>query len=165
MAEVKLVNVSKTFDKGTEAVKNVNLEIKDKEFVVLVGPSGCGKSTTLRMIAGLEEVTSGELYIDEELMNYITPKNRDIAMVFQNYALYPHMTVYENMAFGLKLRKYKKSEIDDRVSEAAAKALAKELDDIGVKIAKEAIDYAMHAGRKTVKAEDIEIAARKVLEK
>jgi multiple sugar transport system ATP-binding protein len=120
MAEVKLVNVSKTFDKGTEAVKNVNLEIKDKEFVVLVGPSGCGKSTTLRMIAGLEEVTSGELYIDEELMNYITPKNRDIAMVFQNYALYPHMTVYENMAFGLKLRKYKKSEIDERVNEAAA---------------------------------------------
>jgi multiple sugar transport system ATP-binding protein len=120
MAEVKLVNVSKTFDKGTEVVKNVNLEIKDKEFVVLVGPSGCGKSTTLRMIAGLEEVTSGELYIDDELMNYITPKNRDIAMVFQNYALYPHMTVYENMAFGLKLRKYKKSEIDERVNEAAA---------------------------------------------
>lgn len=120
MAEVKLVNVSKTFENGAVAVKNFNLEIKDKEFVVLVGPSGCGKSTTLRMIAGLEEVTSGELYIDGELMNYITPKNRDIAMVFQNYALYPHMTVYENMAFGLKLRKYKKVEIDERVNEAAA---------------------------------------------
>lgn len=87
---------------------------------MLVGPSGCGKSTTLRMIAGLEEVTSGELYIDNELMNYITPKNRDIAMVFQNYALYPHMTVYENMAFGLKLRKYKRNDIDQRVKEAAA---------------------------------------------
>jgi len=120
MAEVKLVNVSKTFEKGVMAVKNFNLEIKDKEFVVLVGPSGCGKSTTLRMIAGLEEVTSGELYIDGELMNYITPKNRDIAMVFQNYALYPHMTVYENMAFGLKLRKYKKDKINERVKEAAA---------------------------------------------
>ena len=120
MAEVKLVNVSKTFEKGTVAVKDFNLEIKDKEFVVLVGPSGCGKSTTLRMIAGLEEVTSGELYIDGELMNYITPKNRDIAMVFQNYALYPHMTVYENMAFGLKLRKYKKDKINERVKEAAA---------------------------------------------
>ncbi|MGB5896296.1 MAG: sn-glycerol-3-phosphate ABC transporter ATP-binding protein UgpC [Ignavibacteriaceae bacterium] len=120
MAEVKLVNVSKTFEKGNVAVKNVNLEIKDKEFVVLVGPSGCGKSTTLRMIAGLEEITAGELYIDGELMNYITPKNRDIAMVFQNYALYPHMTVYENMAFGLKLRKYKKNEIDERVNEAAS---------------------------------------------
>jgi len=120
MAEVKLVNISKTFEKGIVAVKNVNLEIQDKEFVVLVGPSGCGKSTTLRMIAGLEEVTSGELYIDGELMNFITPKNRDIAMVFQNYALYPHMTVYENMAFGLKLRKYKKVEIDERVNEAAA---------------------------------------------
>ncbi len=120
MAEVKLVNVSKTFEKGAVAVKDFNLEIKDKEFIVLVGPSGCGKSTTLRMIAGLEEVTSGELYIDGELMNYITPKNRDIAMVFQNYALYPHMTVYENMAFGLKLRKYKKVEIDERVNEAAA---------------------------------------------
>jgi multiple sugar transport system ATP-binding protein len=120
MAEVKLINVSKTFEKGAVAVKDFNLEIKDKEFVVLVGPSGCGKSTTLRMIAGLEEVTSGELYIDGELMNYITPKNRDIAMVFQNYALYPHMTVYENMAFGLKLRKYKKDEIDERVNEAAA---------------------------------------------
>jgi len=119
MAELKLVNVSKTFEKGVEAVKNFNLEIKDKEFVVLVGPSGCGKSTTLRMIAGLEELTSGELYIDGQLMNYIAPKNRDIAMVFQNYALYPHMTVYENMAFGLKLRKYNKAEIDQRVNEAA----------------------------------------------
>jgi len=120
MARVKLVDVSKTFDRGNEAVKNVNLEINDKEFVVLVGPSGCGKSTTLRMIAGLEEITSGELYIDDKMMNYVTPKNRDIAMVFQNYALYPHMTVYENMAFGLKLRKFSTKEIKDRVNEAAA---------------------------------------------
>ena len=119
MAHVKLIGVSKTFDKGNEAVKNVDLEINDKEFVVLVGPSGCGKSTTLRMIAGLEEITKGELYIDDKLMNNVAPKNRDIAMVFQNYALYPHMTVYENMAFGLKLRKYSTTEIKERVNEAA----------------------------------------------
>ena len=97
-----------------------NLEIEDKEFIVLVGPSGCGKSTTLRMVAGLEDISSGELYIDDKLVNHIPPKDRDIAMVFQSYALYPHMTVYNNMAFGLKLRKMPKADIDRRVKEAAA---------------------------------------------
>ncbi len=106
-------------DEGVVAVQDFNLEIADKEFVVLVGPSGCGKSTTLRMVAGLEEITSGELYIDGQLMNTVAPKDRDIAMVFQNYALYPHMTVYENMAFSLKLKKLPKSEIDKRVRDAA----------------------------------------------
>lgn len=120
MADVVLKNVNKLFDKTVPAVRNVNLEIKDQEFVVLVGPSGCGKSTTLRMIAGLEEVTDGEIHIDDRLVNDVPPKDRDIAMVFQNYALYPHMTVYENMAFGLKLRKYPKAEIEERVNEAAA---------------------------------------------
>ena len=119
MAEVILKEVRKIFDKSVVAVDNADIEIKDKEFVVLVGPSGCGKSTTLRMIAGLEEVTNGEIYIDGILVNDIPPKDRDIAMVFQNYALYPHMTVYQNMAFGLKLRKYPKNEIDARVREAA----------------------------------------------
>ena len=119
MAEVILKNVRKVYDKDIVAVDNANIEIKDKEFVVLVGPSGCGKSTTLRMIAGLEEITDGEIYIDGNIVNDIPPKDRDIAMVFQNYALYPHMTVYQNMAFGLKLRKYPKNEIDDRVQEAA----------------------------------------------
>jgi len=119
MAEVKLSNVSKIYEGGNTAVKDVNIDINDKEFVVLVGPSGCGKSTTLRMIAGLEEITSGELYIDGKLVNDVSPKDRDIAMVFQNYALYPHMTVYENMAFGLKLRKFSKEEIKERVTEAA----------------------------------------------
>jgi multiple sugar transport system ATP-binding protein len=119
MAEVRLVNVSKVYEGGNTAVKNVNIDIKDKEFVVLVGPSGCGKSTTLRMIAGLEEITSGDLYIDDKKVNEVSPKDRDIAMVFQNYALYPHMTVYENMAFGLKLRKFDKAEIKERVTEAA----------------------------------------------
>ncbi|MBN1300191.1 MAG: sn-glycerol-3-phosphate ABC transporter ATP-binding protein UgpC [Melioribacteraceae bacterium] len=119
MAEVILKNVTKIYDNGVKAVNSANIEIKDKEFVVLVGPSGCGKSTTLRMIAGLEEISSGELYIDNELMNNVPPKNRNIAMVFQNYALYPHMTVYENMSFGLKLRKFKKSDIDERVKNAA----------------------------------------------
>ncbi|MGC9001698.1 MAG: ABC transporter ATP-binding protein [Dictyoglomus sp.] len=118
MAEVKLENVTKRFG-DVIAVNNVNLEIKDKEFIVLVGPSGCGKTTTLRMIAGLEEVTSGNIYIDGKVVNDVPPKDRDIAMVFQNYALYPHMTVYDNMAFGLKLRKYPKSEIDRRVKAAA----------------------------------------------
>ena len=118
MADVVLKDLEKTFDKNVPAVRNVNLEIKDQEFVVLVGPSGCGKSTTLRMVAGLEEVTSGEIHIDGRLVNDVPPKDRDIAMVFQNYALYPHMTVYENMAFGLKLRKYPKSEIEERVQEA-----------------------------------------------
>jgi len=119
MAEVVLKSVQKVFDKNVVAVDDANIEIRNKEFVVLVGPSGCGKSTTLRMIAGLEEITSGEIYIDGVLVNDIPPKDRDIAMVFQNYALYPHMTVYQNMAFGLKLRKYPKDEIDARVREAA----------------------------------------------
>lgn len=119
MAEVKLVNVNKIYEGGNTAVRDASFEIKDKEFVVLVGPSGCGKSTTLRMVAGLEEISTGELYIDNKLVNGVSPKDRDIAMVFQNYALYPHMTVYENMAFGLKLRKFSKEEINKRVMEAA----------------------------------------------
>jgi multiple sugar transport system ATP-binding protein len=119
MAEVTLKNISKVFDGGKAVVKNVNIEIKDKEFVVLVGPSGCGKSTTLRMIAGLEEITEGEIFIDGKIVNDVSPKDRDIAMVFQNYALYPHMTVFENMAFGLKLRKFPKEEIKTRVTDAA----------------------------------------------
>ncbi len=119
MASVRLENIRKEYEGGVVAVHEMSLEVKDKEFVVLVGPSGCGKSTTLRMIAGLEEVTKGDLYIDSQRVNDIAPKDRDIAMVFQNYALYPHMTVYENLAFGLKLRKYTKTEIDQRVREAA----------------------------------------------
>ena len=106
-------------EKGVVAVQEFNLDVKDKEFVVLVGPSGCGKSTTLRMIAGLEEITEGELYVGDRLVNDVAPKDRDIAMVFQNYALYPHMTVYDNMAFGLKLRHVPKAEIDKKVKEAA----------------------------------------------
>lgn len=119
MAEVNLKNVTKIYEGGNIAVKDINIKIKDREFVVLVGPSGCGKSTTLRMVAGLEEVSEGEIYIDGKIVNDVSPKNRDIAMVFQNYALYPHMTVYDNMAFGLKLRKYDKNEIKKRVTEAA----------------------------------------------
>ena len=119
MADVTLKHVFKVYDGGVRAVNDFDLEIKDKEFVVFVGPSGCGKSTTLRMIAGLEEITSGQLYIDGELMNEVEPKNRDIAMVFQSYALYPHMTVYDNMAFGLKIRRTPKEEIEKRVKEAA----------------------------------------------
>ena len=120
----KKVNLQIT-DKGVVAVQEFSLDIKDKEFIVLVGPSGCGKSTTLRMVAGLEEITEGELYIDGKLMNDVAPKDRDIAMVFQNYALYPHMTVYENMAFSLKLRKEKKDVIDKKVREAAENLDAK----------------------------------------
>ncbi|MBI3578970.1 MAG: sn-glycerol-3-phosphate ABC transporter ATP-binding protein UgpC [Ignavibacteriales bacterium] len=120
MASVRLENIKKVFEGGVVAVHEMSLEVKDKEFVVLVGPSGCGKSTTLRMIAGLEEISSGNLYIDNQVVNDIQPKDRDIAMVFQNYALYPHMTVYENMAFGLQLRKFPKPEIEQRVKEAAA---------------------------------------------
>ena len=116
--EEKKVNLQIT-DQGVVAVQEFNLDIADKEFIVLVGPSGCGKSTTLRMVAGLEEISEGELYIDGKLMNDVAPKDRDIAMVFQNYALYPHMTVYENMAFSLKLRKEKKEVIDQKVREAA----------------------------------------------
>ncbi|CDF59068.1 ABC transporter ATP-binding protein [Thermobrachium celere] len=119
MAKVVLKNIYKIYPGNVAAVKDVNLDIEDKEFIVLVGPSGCGKSTTLRMIAGLEEISSGELYIGDKLCNDVPPKDRDIAMVFQNYALYPHMTVYENMAFGLKLRKVPKDEIDRKVREAA----------------------------------------------
>lgn len=119
MARVELRDVSKVYDKGVIAVNRANISIRDKEFVVLVGPSGCGKSTTLRMVAGLEEVSSGEIFIGERMVNEVPPKDRDIAMVFQNYALYPHMTVFENMAFGLKLRKYPKAEIEARVREAA----------------------------------------------
>jgi multiple sugar transport system ATP-binding protein len=119
MAQVSLKNVSKVFPGNVYAVKDVNLGIESKEFVVFVGPSGCGKTTTLRIIAGLEKATVGQIYIGDQLVNDIPPKDRDIAMVFQNYALYPHMTVYENMAFGLKLRKYPKAEIETRVQEAA----------------------------------------------
>ncbi|KAJ50844.1 multiple sugar transport system ATP-binding protein [Clostridium tetanomorphum] len=119
MANLSLKHMFKIYPGNVVAVKNFNLDIKDKEFIVFVGPSGCGKSTTLRMIAGLEEISKGELYIDDNLVNDIAPKDRDIAMVFQNYALYPHMTVYDNMAFGLKLRKIPKAEIDKKVKEAA----------------------------------------------
>ena len=119
MSTVKLEHISKKYPNGFEAVKDFNLEIGDKEFIIFVGPSGCGKSTTLRMVAGLEEITGGDLYIDGKRMNDVEPKDRDIAMVFQNYALYPHMTVYDNMAFGLKIRKLPKEEIDKKVHEAA----------------------------------------------
>ncbi len=119
MANVVIKDVKKVFDGTVVAVSDMNLTVEDREFVVLVGPSGCGKSTLLRMIAGLEDVTEGEIYIDDRLVNDVPPKDRDIAMVFQNYALYPHMSVYDNMAFGLKLRKYPKAEIDERVREAA----------------------------------------------
>jgi multiple sugar transport system ATP-binding protein len=118
MAQVALRKIVKTFDK-TPAVQGIDLDIADREFIVLVGPSGCGKSTTLRMIAGLEEATSGEIYIGDQLVNDVPPKDRDIAMVFQNYALYPHMTVFENMSFGLRLRKFPKAEIKERVDNAA----------------------------------------------
>ncbi len=119
MSGLLLKGINKIYPGGNQAVFNFCLEIRDKEFMVFVGPSGCGKSTTLRMIAGLEEISSGELYIDGKLVNDVVPKDRDIAMVFQNYALYPHMSVYDNMAFGLKLRKVPKAEIDDRVQKAA----------------------------------------------
>ncbi len=119
MATVNLENVTKIYEGKVEAVKNANLDIKDKEFIVLVGPSGCGKTTTLRMVAGLEEITRGTIRIGEKVVNDVEPKDRDIAMVFQNYALYPHMTVYQNMAFGLKLRKFPKDQIDRRVKDAA----------------------------------------------
>ncbi len=119
MASLKLKNIVKKYPNGFVAVPDFNLEIEDKEFIIFVGPSGCGKSTTLRMIAGLEDIFSGDLYIGDKRVNDVAPKDRDIAMVFQNYALYPHMTVYDNMAFGLKLRKTAKEEIDRRVQEAA----------------------------------------------
>ena len=124
MAKVIIENLVKTYPEkngpGVTAVKGINLTVEDREFMVLVGPSGCGKSTTLRMIAGLEEITGGSISIDGKVVNHVLPKDRDIAMVFQNYALYPHMSVYDNMAFGLKLRKFPKAEIDQRVREASA---------------------------------------------
>ena len=119
MASLSLQHINKTYPNGFQAVKDFNLEIEDKEFIIFVGPSGCGKSTTLRMIAGLEEISGGTLKIGDKVMNDVEPKDRDIAMVFQNYALYPHMTVYDNMAFGLKLRKVPKDQIDKMVKEAA----------------------------------------------
>jgi multiple sugar transport system ATP-binding protein len=127
MASVRLEKITKIFDKNVIAAKDVDIDISDKEFMVLVGPSGCGKSTTLRMIAGLEEITDGNIYIGDRLVNSVPPKDRDIAMVFQNYALYPHMTVYQNMAFGLKLRKFPKKDIEQRVNEAAEILEIKEL--------------------------------------
>lgn len=120
MANLQLKHIDKIYENGNHVVFDFNLDIKDKEFIVFVGPSGCGKSTTLRMIAGLEDISKGELYIDDKLMNNVEPKDRDIAMVFQSYALYPHMTVAENMSFGLKIKKVPKEEIDRRVQEAAA---------------------------------------------
>jgi multiple sugar transport system ATP-binding protein len=119
MSSVQLKNVCKKYPNGYEAVKDFNLDIQDKEFIIFVGPSGCGKSTTLRMVAGLEDISSGELIIDGKVMNDVEPKDRDIAMVFQSYALYPHMSVYDNMAFSLKLKKVPKDEIDKKVREAA----------------------------------------------
>jgi multiple sugar transport system ATP-binding protein len=119
MAKVELKNISKVYEGNVRAVDNANIVVEDKEFVVFVGPSGCGKSTTLRMVAGLEDITEGELCIDGEVMNDVPPKDRNIAMVFQNYALYPHMSVYENMAFGLRIKKFPKDEIDRRVNDAA----------------------------------------------
>ncbi|MDR2807967.1 MAG: sn-glycerol-3-phosphate ABC transporter ATP-binding protein UgpC [Spirochaetaceae bacterium] len=119
MAKVELKGIGKVYEGNVRAVDNANILVDDKEFVVFVGPSGCGKSTTLRMVAGLEDISEGELYIDGELMNDVPPKDRNIAMVFQNYALYPHMTVYDNMAFGLRIKKVDKAEIDRRVHEAA----------------------------------------------
>ncbi len=118
MAQVSIRELNKKYDNGFHAVKDVNLEVRDKEFLVLVGPSGCGKTTTLRMVAGLEEVTSGDIRIGERVVNGLPPMDRDIAMVFQNYALYPHKTVFDNMAFGLQMRHYAKDEIDRRVRDA-----------------------------------------------
>ena len=119
MASVNIVGLNKVYPNGFHAVKDVQLEIEDKEFMIFVGPSGCGKTTTLRMIAGLEDITKGEMYIGDQLVNDVSPKDRNIAMVFQNYALYPHMTVYDNMGFGLKLKKTPKAEIDERINKAA----------------------------------------------
>ena len=143
MAEIKLENVTKRFPDGYEAVRDMNLDIKDGEFMILVGPSGCGKSTALRMIAGLEDITDGELKIDGNVVNDLSPKDRDIAMVFQNYALYPHMTVYDNMAYGLRIKGFSKPEIDTRVQKAAEiRARAEEL--------------AAHAARVRAEAEELQ---------
>ena len=119
MGAINITDVGKIYPNGTRALENVNIEIYDGEFVVLVGPSGCGKTTLLRMVAGLEDITEGEISIADNVVNEVAPKDRDIAMVFQNYALYPHMSVYDNMAFSLKLRKLPKDEIDTKVKEAA----------------------------------------------
>ena len=119
MGAINISNVGKVYPNGTRALEDVNIEINDGEFVVLVGPSGCGKTTLLRMVAGLEDITEGEISIADNVVNEVAPKDRDIAMVFQNYALYPHMSVYDNMAFSLKLRKLSKEEIDKKVKEAA----------------------------------------------
>ena len=119
MGEIKINNIGKIYPNGTRALEDVNIEINDGEFVVLVGPSGCGKTTLLRMVAGLEDITEGEISIGDKVVNEVAPKDRDIAMVFQNYALYPHMSVYDNMAFSLKLRKLSKDEIDKKVKDAA----------------------------------------------
>mgnify|MGYP000967860494 CR=1 FL=1 len=119
MASLSLKNINKIYPDGNHVVKDFNMEIEDKEFIIFVGPSGCGKSTTLRMIAGLEDISSGELKIDDKVVNDVEPKDRDIAMVFQNYALYPHMNVFDNMAFGLKIRKVPKDEIEKIVTEVA----------------------------------------------
>jgi len=119
MGAIKITSVGKIYPNGTRALEDVNIEINDGEFVVLVGPSGCGKTTLLRMVAGLEDITEGEIFIGDKVVNEVAPKDRDIAMVFQNYALYPHMSVYDNMAFSLKLRKLSKEEIDKKVKEAA----------------------------------------------
>ena len=119
MASLSLKNINKIYPDGNHVVKDFNMEIEDKEFIIFVGPSGCGKSTTLRMIAGLEDISSGELKIDDKVVNDVEPKDRDIAMVFQNYALYPHMNVFDNMAFGLKIRKVPKDEIEKKVTEVA----------------------------------------------
>ena len=119
MGAINITNVGKVYPNGTRALEDVNIEINDGEFVVLVGPSGCGKTTLLRMVAGLEDITEGEISIADNVVNEVAPKDRDIAMVFQNYALYPHMSVYDNMAFSLKLRKLSKEEIDTKVKEAA----------------------------------------------
>ena len=127
MAKVTLKGVEKQYPNGFKAVHGINLDIRDGEFMVFVGPSGCAKSTTLRMVAGLEEITGGEIYIGDKLVNDVAPKDRGIAMVFQNYALYPHMSVYDNMAFGLKLKKTPKSEIDKRVRDAADKLEIRDL--------------------------------------
>src|SRR5881296_3436216 len=126
MAQVMMKDLNKKYDE-VHAVKDVNLHIRDKEFIVLVGPSGCGKSTTLRMVAGLEDITSGEIYLGDQFVNNLPPKDRDMAMVFQNYALYPHMTVYQNMSFGLRLKHFPKDEIERRVQEAARILDIKEL--------------------------------------
>ena len=119
MGAINISNVGKVYPNGTRALEDVNIEINDGEFVVLVGPSGCGKTTLLRMVAGLEDITEGDISIADNVVNEVAPKDRDIAMVFQNYALYPHMSVYDNMAFSLKLRKLSKEEIDKKVTEAA----------------------------------------------